>query len=375
QQTNGNWDIYMADLQNNTGPQAVTTTLNTDETYPSIDWPWVVYQARPAGNSSAPWQVYAQNLLSNTPPIAVSSTSQNELNPDVHAGRVVWQDLRNAGGGEIYCYDLNAAALLRVTTNLFVKSHPAIRDNWIVWQDSRNVEVDIYGYDLLRRHEFQLTDTPQNESLPFIDGPWVVCMEDSLGPQSGNGELVHLPSLVTIPITRSATPKTYPALADGHAVWQETITNQTRITSVALPSLQPVFDNQNAIAVTPAMVAYAQTAYALLNAWASNGIVSITEYTSLAPSIVTQTAYLTNGAPAGVNFTVASGSFLWMKFNNDQVLDLGVNNSGPITLAAGANVFDYTGFPDDYTAFAFLQQLGLNNAQAVRMLDSESGRW
>ncbi len=375
QQTNGNWDIYMTDMQNNNGPQAVTSTLNTDETYPAIDWPWVVYQARPFGNSSAPWQVYAQNLLSNGPAIAVSPTSQNELNPDVQGGRVVWQDLRNAGGGEIYCYDLNAGTLLRVTTNLFVKSHPAIRDNWIVWQDSRNTEVDIYGYDFLRQREIQVTSTPANESLPYLDGPWMVCLEDSLGPQTGNGELVHLPSLITIPITRSATQKTSPALADGNAVWQETISNQARITSVTLPSLQPVFDNRNVVAVTPAMVSYAQNAYDILNAWAPNGVVAVTEYTSLAPSIVSQTAYLTNGSAAGANFALTPGSFLWMKFDNMQVLDLGVNNNGPISLAAGANVFDYTGFPDAYTAFDFLQQLGLNNAQAVRMLDAQSGRW
>src|SRR5208337_676630 len=115
----------------------------------------------------------------------------------------------------------------------FPKSHPAIRDHWIVWQDSRNIETDIYGWDFLRNREIQITDTPENESQPHIDGPWVVCMEDSLGPQTGNGRLIHLPSLVTVPITRTATLKTYPALADGNAVWQEAISNQSQIVSVA----------------------------------------------------------------------------------------------------------------------------------------------
>jgi len=57
------------------------------------------------------------------------------------------------------------------------------------------------------------------------------------------------------------------------------------------------------------------------------------------------------------------------------VLDLGVNTSTSIGLAAGANVFSYTGFPDSYSAYTLLQQIGLNNALAVRMLDAESGRW
>jgi beta propeller repeat protein len=375
QQTNGNWDIYINDMESSNGPQDITSTPATDETYPAIDWPWVVYQARPTGNTSAPWQVFALNLATNLPPVAVSPTTQDELSPDVQAARVVWQDLRNPGAGEIYFYDLNASNLLRITTNLFAKLNPAICDNWIVWQDSRNTEVDIYGWDFLRQREIQITDTPENESQPYIDGPWVVCMENSLGPQTGNGRLIHLPSLVTIPITRTATLKTYPALADGNAVWQETISNQSQITAVALPSLQPVFQNRNVVAVTAAMTAYAQNAYGLLSDWGSNGVQSITEYTSLTPSVTSQTAFLTNGAPVGPNFSLVPGSFLWMQFNSLQVLDLGVNTSTAISLAAGANVFSYTGFPDAYSAFTLLQQIGLNNAQSVRMLDAESGRW
>jgi len=375
QQANGNWDVYIDDLESGSGPQDITSTPNTDETAPAIDWPWVVYQERPTGNTSAPWQIVAVNLASNRPPHVVSSTTQNELNPDVQAGRVVWQDLRNPGAGEIYFSDLTTGSLLRVTTNLFPKSHPAIRDNWIVWQDSRNTEVDIYGYDFLRQREVQITDTPENESQPTIDGPWVICMEDSLGPQTGNGRLIHLPSLVTIPVTRTATTKSNPSLADGRAVWQETITNQSRITAVSLPSLQPVFQNRNVVPVTQGMLAYAQNAFQLLSAWGTNGVQSITEYTSLTPSIVSQTAFLTNGTPSGPNFSLVAGSFLWMTFNGSDVLDLGVNSGAPINLAAGPNVFGYTGFPDDYSAFTLLQQLGVNNAQSVRMLDSELGLW
>ena len=374
QQANGNWDIYLDDLESSNGPQALTSTPNTDETYPAIDWPWVVYQARPTG-SSAPWQVYALNLASNLPALAVSRTSQNELNPDVQAGRVVWQDLRNPGAGEIYYYDLGAGSLLRITTNLFAKSHPAIRDQWIVWQDSRNTEVDIYGYDFLRQREIRVTDTPENESQPYLDGPWVVCVEDSLGPQTGNGRLIHLPSLITVPITRTATLKAFPSLADGRAVWQETRNNQTQINAITLPSLQPVFQNRNVVAVTGAMVAYAQDAYRLLADWGSNGVQSITEYTSLTPTVASQTAYLTNGAPAGANFALVPGSFLWIKFNSRQVLDLGVNNQTTINLAAGANVIAFTGFPDGYTAYTLLRQVGLNNVLAVRLLDAEAGRW
>jgi hypothetical protein len=64
-----------------------------------------------------------------------------------------------------------------------------------------------------------------------------------------------------------------------------------------------------------------------------------------------------------------------VKFNTDQVLDLGVNNTSPLNLSAGANVFGYAGFPDSYSAYQLLRQIGLGNALSVRMLDAQSGHW
>jgi hypothetical protein len=136
-----------------------------------------------------------------------------------------------------------------------------------------------------------------------------------------------------------------------------------------------VFQNQNAVAVTDALVANQPSAHGLLSLWhAQAGVDEITHYSSLVPTVVSQTAYWTNGAPAGPNFALTPGSFLWMKFNNARVLDLGLNATGPLNLPAGASVLSYTRFPSGYTAFQLLYQLG-PAARGVRMLDAESGRW
>ena len=116
-------------------------------------------------------------------------------------------------------------------------------------------------------------------------------------------------------------------------------------------------------------------AYGLLSLWAGSGVQAITEYTSLVPQVTTQTASWINSAPSGPNFPLVAGAFLWIKFNSDQVLDLGLNNTSPLNLSAGANVFGYTGFPDTYSAYKLLRQIGLNNALSVRMLDAQSGPW
>jgi len=54
---------------------------------------------------------------------------------------------------------------------------------------------------------------------------------------------------------------------------------------------------------------------------------------------------------------------------------LGVNSAASLNLPAGPSVFSYTGFPSQYSAYRFVQQLGLSEVHAVRMLDSQSGRW
>jgi beta propeller repeat protein len=373
-QANGNWDVYVRDLRTINAPVNVTHSSTLDEVNPAIDWPWLVCQVRSVGSQTAPWQVYAYNLA-NSQSFVAAPSSQDQLDPDVQAGRVVWQDFRDLGQGEIYLRNLELGGVRRITTNSFGQYHPAIYDNWIVWSDNRNTNLDIYGFDLLRNREIQITSTPEDENLPFLNGPWVICKENSLGAQTANPRLIHLPSLVAVPVTRTPTLKDVPSLGDGWALWQETVSGQTRIIAAQLPALQPVFQNRNTVAVTDAMVAYAHDAYGLLNLWGTNGVTEITAYTSLVPQVVSQTVTWSNGVPSGPNFNLVSGSFLWMRFDSRRVLDLGGNNNAALNLAAGANVFGYTRFPDAYSAYQLLRQLGLNNSPSVRMLDAESGRW
>jgi beta propeller repeat protein len=361
-------------LNSNSAPQPVTSTTAEDEINPTIDWPWVVYQSRAAAGAGAPWQLFARNLVtSETTP--VSPSTQDEIDASVQAGRVVWQDFRDVGQGEIYFKDLESGRELRITTNSFGQYHPDIFNEWIVWQDNRNGEVDVYGYNLLRSSEIRVTSTTENEVEPRLDGPWLVCTEDSLGALTGNLRLVHLPSLRAVPLTRSLTQKTRAALAGNRVVWQETQANQTRIFSTDLPALQAVFQNRNAVAVTPAMANYQQNAFNLLSAWSAQGVQEITRYSSLVPQVVSETASLNGGLPSGDNFALVPGTFLWVKFDDSRVLDLGVNASATVNLASGINVFSYTRFPSQYSAYQLLRQIGLDNARGVRMLDAESGRW
>jgi beta propeller repeat protein len=374
-QPNGNWDIFLCDLDDTAPPTALTRTADADETRPALDWPWVVYSARSSLEPRAPWLLRARNLRTGAG-LSVSAANADQLDPDVHSGQVVWQDFRDVGYGEIYYANLETGDRRRLTTEPHGQYHPVVYDYWVAWQDNRHGQIDLYGFDLRRQGEIRLTDSPENESMPRLDGAWLVCEEDSMGAATLNLRLLHLPTRQVFPVTHTRSLKTQPALAGADVLWQDTDAGQTRLLTAAIPFLQPVFANANAVAVTRPMVAFAGNAYTLLEHWhAAAGVREITRYVALVPQVLTETVYWANNVPNGPNFNLEPGGFLWIQFDQARVLDLGLDNVGPLNLPAGLNVFSFERFPSDLTAFRLLRQLGLDAARGVRMLDAESGRW
>ena len=143
-----------------------------------------------------------------------------------------------------------------------------------------------------------------------------------------------------------------------------------------LPYLQSVFDNQNTVAVTEGMVSNQADAYTLLRLWNEQaGVSEITRYATLLPQPVADTVRWLSGAPDGNNFALDAGTFLWVKFNNVNILDLGSGACASLNLEAGANVFSYPCFPDHYSAYKLIREIGTANISSVRVLDSETGRW
>jgi beta propeller repeat protein len=373
-QPNGNWDVFLKDIDSSAPAVPVVSTGNRDEINPTVEWPWVVFQSKLGGDPAAISQVVAKNMLTGNS-FSVAPSSQDQFNPDVQGGRVVWQDFRDVGPGEIYFRNLESADVQRITTNSWGQYHPAIFDNMIVWQDNRSGQVDLVGYDLLRQAEIQLTATPENETRPFMDGAWVVVEEDSLGANIQNIRLLHIPSRKVVPLTRSLSFKSRPSLTGGAIVWQEDAAGISRIITSEMPSLQAVFENRNVVAVTPAMAEFQGDAYTLLNLWKDYGAEEITRYTAFVPQVTAQTVTLVNGQPSGPNFPLVAGQSLWVKFAGAHILDLGVNAPTTLDFSRGVNVFSYTHFPSDFSAYQFIHQLGVNNVRALRMLDSEGGNW
>ena len=233
-QPSGNWDIWIKNIGATAPAAAVSSTESYDEINPTVQWPWVVFQSRLVGDSTGPWLLRAVNMLTGQS-LNVSPSTQDQLNPAIEGDRVVWQDHRDVGYGEIYLATLSSGDVRRITTNTFGQYHPAIEGPWIVWQDNRNTQVDIYGFDLRSNTEVRITDTPENETRPFLDGIWLVFEEDSLGVDVSNVKLINLDTKKSAYLTRTMTLKSRPAMAGRHLVWQDNFQSASKIVDGIIP--------------------------------------------------------------------------------------------------------------------------------------------
>ena len=71
-----------------------------------------------------------------------------ELPPEeIDGDYVIWEDYRN-GNKDIYGYNLSTGEEFQITTDPEIQSEPAIYGDYVVWIDWRNGNWDIYGYNL-----------------------------------------------------------------------------------------------------------------------------------------------------------------------------------------------------------------------------------
>jgi len=372
-QTNGFRDILMTSLSNPQQTHYVTRTMDRDEARPSIDWPWIVYQVQSNGLQ---WQVAAYNIM-NDQEIMVDVTQSDQKDPCVNNGRIVWQDFRDPGYGEIYLKDLLHNQILRITNDPDRQYHPVISNKWIVWEDTRNGQKDFFARHLDHQQVIQLTDTSCDESLPSINGDWVIGIDNSFGPLINNIFMIHLPDRAFVRLTHSYSEKLRAHMTGNQLVWEEIQEwEYPRVYHARMPIFQAVYPNINAVFITSEMAQTQKNAFNLIQLWNKKaGITAITTYTALIPTVETQTAQWQNGQPEGDNFTLAANSFVWVTFDQSFVLNLGNSDCKPITLYPGPNMMCYACFPDLFSSYQLIDMLGRAVVKSVRMPVASTGRW
>jgi beta propeller repeat protein len=125
----------------------------------------------------------------------------------------VWDDDRN-GNWDIYGYNLSTREEFRVTKDEGIQIQPAVSDSYIVWLDrdckegSYDPLDDIYGFNLKTSEEFRVTTNDNDAELPAIYGDIVVWMDFKGGNSDIYGcDLSELPNTEEKPSTGNEEKK------------------------------------------------------------------------------------------------------------------------------------------------------------------------
>jgi beta propeller repeat protein len=174
-------------------------------------------------DGSPPWnfKLYAYNLDTQTEFIATSANYTN-TKPDVSndGAKIVWENNSYTmfDDWDIWMYDTAGMYVSKfVQVSGSWQTAPAISDNWIVWEDTRDGGKRIYVKN--RSGGAESAVSPSGAELPAVSGNIVVWVDY----RNGNPDIYgyDLSSLTEFPICTNIGEQTNPAICGQYVVWQD----------------------------------------------------------------------------------------------------------------------------------------------------------
>jgi len=116
-------------------------------------------------------QTVITGLVSHSTPIFQIPGVTACWEPDISDSWIVWDESRY-GNSDIFAYNIATNTELQITSNPAQQGNPRISGNLIAWEDLRNggtSQLDIYGYDLNTGKEFVISSDSSHELLIGVD--------------------------------------------------------------------------------------------------------------------------------------------------------------------------------------------------------------
>jgi beta propeller repeat protein len=164
----GSFDIYWYSFLLHLETPIASNQFTED--YPRINGTLVVWQQWSRTN----WDIYARYL--DGPIITVAATTLDESMPTVSDSLIAF-----VRGGDIAIYDIHTGITTDITDTPQYEVSPQIDGNWVAWMDDRSGTYDIYLHDLTTGETYQLTDDPGDQWLTDIEGNRVVYWDERAG--------------------------------------------------------------------------------------------------------------------------------------------------------------------------------------------------
>lgn len=215
----GNDDIHMYDLSTFTETQI--TTNNSTQNLPAIYGDKIAWQDR----RNEDGDIYMYEISTSKEIRLTSGKSEQWGRPAIFGDRIVWTDSRN--GYDIYMYNLSTSRETQITTNELGQEYPDIFEDRIVWVNWRSGNSDIYMYNLSTSKETRIS-TSGLAFNPAIYGNWIVWQDSRNGNRNiyynnGNRDIYvyDLSTQKEIQITTSKSDQINPSIYGNRIVWED----------------------------------------------------------------------------------------------------------------------------------------------------------
>ena len=229
--TSGHWQILGYKVPNRSDPIApdiyiLYPTSTADQINPSIYQDKIVWQQY--NTTTGNWDIYLYDFLisgdaampEGKETTQITTNGANHINPYVNGNYIVWQDNRN-GNWDIYAYDLSTGAEIPICTSTGDQTNPSVYGDNFVWQDNRNGNWDIYMCDLSKdpANPIRITNNTFDQTKPAIYGDKIVWQDN----RNGNWDIYMYD--LTLRFERQLTTNTGnqidPAIYDNKVVWTD----------------------------------------------------------------------------------------------------------------------------------------------------------
>ena len=178
--------------------------------------------------------------IENSEKINIMNNVSNQSSAKMWDNYIVWQENRNIeeypGVWSLYLYDLNTKKKHLLTSTLAVHATFNISDYKVVWEDERNFKgdsilrggdnvpennKDIYLYDIKTGNEISIATGPYMECKPDVYGNYVVWEDRNNGSLDADIVLFDIQTKKSVYLTHDKFNQGFPAIYENYIVWMD----------------------------------------------------------------------------------------------------------------------------------------------------------
>lgn len=166
--------------------------------------------------------VFGAPLTGTLTPVSLGSPSLYHMEPGISGNYIVWDD-RRTGDTDVYLYDISTGIERQLTNGAEDKKNPAVSGHYVVWQDNKYSGIgngtDIVLHDLTTDTTLRIANLTGDQTNPSIDGDLVV-WQDRRNSVNSDIYVYSISSATETQVSHASGDQINPRVSDNIIVWE-----------------------------------------------------------------------------------------------------------------------------------------------------------